>query len=155
MKKGTIINKIFILTLAIIATFSLNTASAFAESDVVMDAAEKNIVVVPDEIHVGNIINWDSGKAIVIETNEDGSFKTLKVSENLYASCNHNKWIQYTNPKFKYNRRVSSDTICYYKVYGALYKCASCSTTREIETNMPVNHKFQNNKCTSCGRKKK
>lgn len=158
MKKETIINRIIALVLAITAMFSVNVTSAFA-ADTRIDSALEYIDVIPDEIHEGDIIGSDSEKAIVIEVNEDGSFKTMKISESTYASvrCNHYNWIQITNPIYKGKRRVNNNIICYYNVYSAVYRCANkrCTARRNIDTSIPVKHIFKNNKCTVCERKKK
>ena len=160
MKRETIINKIIALVFAITTMFSVNVTSAFAaDTDADVNSAVGYIDVIPDEIHIGDTIGSDSEKAIVIEVNDDGSFKTMTISESAYASakCNHYRWIQISNPTYKGKRRVSNNTICYYDVYVAAYRCANtkCSAKRNIETNMPVKHKFKNNKCTVCGRTKK
>lgn len=90
---------------------------------------------------------------------EDGSFKTMKLSENAYAlaSCNHYKLIQIGNPVYKGKQRANRTTVCYYDVYSTKHRCANkrCSAIRYIETRFPVKHTFKNGKCTVCGRKKK
>lgn len=158
MKKESIVNKIIVLALAVIAIFSQSVSHVLA-AEVQTNSEIEYFDIVPNEIQVGDIVGSDSEKSLVIEVNEDGSFKTMKISENTYASvkCNHNKWIQVTNPTYKGKRRVNSSTICYYNVYSAIYKCANkrCPARRNIETNIPVKHIFNNNKCTVCGRKKK
>lgn len=156
--KKTIVNKIVVLALAVIAVFSQNVSSVFAADEEINSGAEYSDII-PDEIHVGDTLGSDSEKSIVIEVNKDGSFKTMKISESTYAlaKCNHNKWVQVTIPTFKGKQRANSPTVCYYDVYAAKYKCANkrCSAIRYIETRFPVKHTFKNGKCTVCGRKKK
>lgn len=156
--KKTIVNKIVVLTLAVIAVFSQNVSSIFAADEEINPVIEYSGII-PDEIHVGDIIGSDSEKSVVIEVDEDGSFKTMKISENTYAltRCNHNNWVQVTIPAFKGRQRANSSTTCYYNVYEAKYRCANkrCSAIRYIETRFPVKHTFKNGKCTVCGRKKK
>ena len=156
--KKTIVNKIVVLTLAVMAVFLQNVPSAFAADEEINPGVEYSDVI-PDEIHVGDIIDLDSEKSIVIEVNEDGSFKTMKLSENVsvLSNCNHYKLIQVGNPAYKGRKRVNSTTVCYYNVYLTKYKCANkrCSAIRYTYTYIPVQHTFKNGKCTVCNRKKK
>ena len=148
-------NKFFALTAAIIAVFSMSLTSAIAES-IEQDYQNLNEIIISDEIYVGSVMERNSSNAIVIEVNEDGSFKNMVISSNIYASvCQHPKFVQVTNPKFIRKARASSSTICFYKVYVALYKCIRCGTSRQIETYIPVNHTYKNNRCTVCSRVKK
>ena len=159
MKKGTIVNKSIVLALVVITLFSQSVLHDVFAADVQSNSEIEYFDIVPDEIQVGDIIGSDSEKLIIIEVDEDGSFKTMKTSESTYASvkCNHYNWIQITNPVYKGKRRVNSNTICYYNVYSAVYRCSNkmCSAKRTIETSIPVKHIFKNNKCTICGRRKK
>lgn len=156
--KKTIVNKIAVLVLAVIAVLPQNVSSVFAAAEKFNSGMEYSDII-PEEIHVGDIIGLDSEKSVVIEVDEDGSFKTVKISESTYAlaKCNHISWKQVTNPVFKGKQRANSSTICYYNMYVTKYKCANkrCSATRNIETGFPVKHTFNNGKCTVCGRKKK
>ena len=144
MKKKKILNKIIISAVTVITAVSVCGRLTFAE--------ENKLLFNPQ---TGDII--DSGTELVLEKLEDGTLKTLSYSENTRISCNHNQWEQYTNSTYKGIRKANSNTICYYNVYSAVYKCANkrCSAKRTIETNIPVKHNFKNSKCTECGRKKK
>jgi len=156
--KKTIVNKIVVLALAVIAVFSQNVSGVFAADGEINSGIEYSDII-PDEIHVGDIIGSDSEESIVIEVDEDGSFKTMKLSESTYAlaSCNHYNLIQIGNPVYKGKQHVNSTTVCYYNVYSTKHRCANkrCSAIRYIETRFPVKHTFKNGKCTECGRKKK
>ncbi|RHS69430.1 hypothetical protein DW952_19195 [Ruminococcus sp. AM44-9AT] len=156
MKKKKILNKIIISAVTVITAVSVCGRLTFAEENkLLFNPQTENMTVISDEIQVGDII--DSGTELVLEKLEDGTLKTLSYSENTRISCNHNQWEQYTNSTYKGIRKANSNTICYYNVYSAVYKCANkrCSAKRTIETNIPVKHNFKNSKCTECGRKKK
>ena len=91
---------------------------------------------------------------------KDGSFKTMDISQNTYAllKCNHPGWTQITNTEYKGTRPCKNhNSICYYKVYSAVYKCTNqkCSVRRVIKTNVSVHHVYKNNRCTVCGWKRK
>ena len=90
MKKESIVNKIIVLALAVIAIFSQSVSYVYA-AEVQTNSEIEYFDIVSDEIQVGDIVGSDSEKTLVIEVNEGGSFKTMKISENTYASvkCNH------------------------------------------------------------------
>ena len=111
------------------------------------------------EIYKGKIMEFDSGKEIVVQVNEDGSFASIPFSVNSYSamaksSCQHSHWRQYGEASFVNRELLKKKNICGYDIYNITYQCKKCKTVRVMKTRIKARHQYKNNRCIYCGRHK-
>lgn len=155
MRKRLILKRTTTLILTIAILLSMAVTPVFALGQI--NSADGGRYASTEGVSVGEtIIGFDGEAEIVIEVNENGSFKTMKITASTYAAsaCQHYNLRQISSAIYRGNRYINTVRVCYQKVYSALYECTSCKTRRQITTYIDVAHTYNNGICSLCKRVK-
>lgn len=154
MKKGTMVSLArTILSVALLCIIVVNTCFAEQLSSVVKADVDKTFLI-PEKIYVGLCIVTENGVEIVIDVNEDGSFRTIPIEENVRnKSCQHLHLVQDGSAVYVTSYPSQNSSVCYYNKFKCVYRCTDCGTKRLIYTTVPVQHVYSNGKCVKCGKR--